>query len=173
MRRVRLDQRGILRPMNPLSGLGSAWAPSVPRWVDPNYSPPAAPPPAPVPAPAPVYVEPAPVPASAPVPVAAPVYVEPPGAPAPLPYYAPAPIVAPPAPVPAPAPAGPYCECVADPTAPGYVSQAAASALETATPADDVGGGSGGEIYTTAAPVAGESKSLLPFALLIAAALLS
>lgn len=169
MRRVRLDRAGVMRPMNPL---GSAWAPSVPRWVDTQYVPPAPAPapapvaaPAPAPAPAPVYEPPAPAPA--------PAYVEP----APIPYYAPTPIAAPaPAPV-APAPAGPFCECVADPTNPPALAVLYDQPFpnDSVIPVDDGSGasdgGAGGSVQTTSAPTAENAKPSLPLLLLVAAVL--
>ena len=162
MRRVRLNRAGILQPMNPL---GSAWAPSVPRWVDTSYVPPA---PVPAPAPAPVYVAPAPVPYAAPTPIAAPVAVEPPNAPPPVPYYAPQPVAPPP---PAPAPAGPFCECVGDPTAPGFAPGQAEQITFDVESVNTSDGGGNGEIQTSAAPGTESGKSGLPLMLLIAAVL--
>lgn len=151
--------------MNPL---GSAWAPSVPRWVDTSYVPPA-----PAPAPAPVYVEaPAPAPAPAmpyysPTPIAAPA-PPPPAEPA-VPYYSPQPMAPPP---PAP-PAAPFCECVGDPTAPGYApGQAEAITFDVESVNTSDGGGSGGAAQTTAAPGTESGKSGLPFLLLVAAVIL-
>lgn len=153
------------------------------RWQQKTY--------APAPAPAP---EPAPVPASSPVPI------EPP-APAPVVYQAPAPAPVPvaimpegpvlpawsPIPIeaPAPAPAAPFCECVGDPTAPGYAPGVAESKSFAVVDARDVSGaapesfeggdsGAGGAVRTMGASASGESaSSALPWALLVLGVILA